>query len=149
MSSFRQIFYHIVFGTKNREMSIPNENSELLYKFIWGIIRNKNCKLYRVNGSPDHVHIFCDLHPSISLESLVKDIKVASSIWMKGKIEFPQFKGWAEGYAAITVSLKEKNTIIEYIKNQKKHHRKVSFAEEHRKFLKDNGIEFDEKYLIK
>ncbi len=48
MSTYRQIFYQIVFGTKNRQPTLAKEHEEELYKYIWGIVKNKNCKLYRV-----------------------------------------------------------------------------------------------------
>lgn len=56
--SYRQIFYQVVFGTKNQEATIAEPHSEELYKYIWGIINNINCKLYRINGVSDHIHIF-------------------------------------------------------------------------------------------
>lgn len=148
MSSYKQIFYQIVFGTKNREATIAEAHCEDLYKYIWGIIKEKNCKLYRVNGIEDHIHIFSDLHPSISLADYVKDIKVASSIWMKETGYFPDFAGWQVGYGAFTYSIRDKDIIIEYVKNQKEHHKKKNFYDEYKRLLKENGIEFDEKYLL-
>jgi len=148
MSSYRQVYYHIIFSTKNRIHAI-NENDEAeLYKYIWGIIKNRNCVLYRMNGMPDHLHIFCDLHPSICLADYVKDIKVASSLWMKESGKFPMFNGWQEGYGAFTYSSKEKDRVINYIKNQKEHHKRLSFADEYRELLLEHGIEFDAKYLL-
>jgi putative transposase len=38
--------------------------------------------------------------------------------------------------------------IINYIKNQKEHHRITSFEDELRALLIEHGIEFDEKYLF-
>ena len=149
MSSYRQIIYHIIFGTKERVKSIPDELSPELYKYIWGVIKNHNCHLYRINGAEEHVHILSDLHPSVSLENYIKNIKVSSSTWLKRNPNFPLFKGWAEGYAAITISTEEKVRVIEYIKNQKEHHTKMNFFEEYKKFLIDNGIEYNEKYLMK
>lgn len=102
--SYRQIFYQIVFGTKHRKKTIAEQNCEQLYKYIWGIIKNKNCKLYRINGAEDHIHIFSDLHPSTSLS--------------------------------------------DYIKNQKEHHKKETFYDEFKRLLIENGIEFNEKYLL-
>jgi putative transposase len=148
MSSYKQIFYQIVFGTKNREATIVESHCEDLYKYIWGIIKEKNCKLYRVNGIEDHIHIFSDLHPSISLADYVKDIKVASSIWMKETGYFPDFAGWQVGYGAFTYSIRDKDMIIEYVKNQKEHHKKENFYDEYKRLLEENGIEFDEKYLL-
>jgi len=78
--SYRQIYYQIVFGTKHREATITERNCKELYKYIWGIIKNSKCNLYRINGTEDHIHIFSDLHPAIALADYVKDIKVASSI---------------------------------------------------------------------
>lgn len=148
MSSHRQIFYHIIFGTKNREASIAEAYCEELYKYIWGVIKNKNCKLCRINGIEDHIHILSDLHPTISLSDYVKDIKIASSLWMKGSGKFPGFKGWQDGYGAFTCSVKERDLIINYIKNQKEHHRKENFYGEYKRLLLENEIEFDEKYLL-
>lgn len=146
--SYRQIFYHIIFGTKHRKKTIAEENCEQLYKYIWGIIKNKKCKLYRINGMEDHIHIFSDLHPSTSLADYVKDIKVASSGWMKSSGLFKNFEGWQDSYGAFTYSLKEKDIIINYIKDQKEHHKQETFYDEYRRLLAENGIEFDEAYLL-
>ena len=119
MGTYRQIYYQIVFGTKNRKPTIAKEHDTDLYKYIYGIIENKNCKLYRINGIEDHIHIMSDLHPSVCLSDYVKDIKVASSMWMKESGQFPEFEGWQDGYGAFIYSCREKDMIINYIKNQK------------------------------
>ncbi len=142
MGTYRQIFYHIVFGTKQRSPVINEKNESELYKYIWGILKNKNCKLYRINGMPDHIHIFCDLHPSVSLSNLIKDLKVATNLWMKESGLFPEFDGWQEGYGAFTCSVKEKETTINYIKSQKEHHKHESFEDEFKKLLAEHIIEF-------
>jgi REP element-mobilizing transposase RayT len=148
MSTYRQISYQIVFGTRNRRPTITEAHCEELYKYIWGVIKNKGCKLYRINGVEDHIHIFSDLHPTITLSDYVKDIKVASSLWMKECGHFPMFEGWQDGYGAFTYSVREKDKIINYIKNQKEHHKSATFYEEFKQLLIENGIEFDEKYLL-
>ena len=119
-----------------------------MYQYVSGIVKNKNCKLYRINGVEDHIHICSDLHPSIRLADYVKDIKVATSIWMKENSRFPEFIGWQEGYGAFTSSIKEKDRIIEYVKNQKQHHKKEVFYDEYKRLLIENAIEFDERYLL-
>jgi len=147
MSSFRQIFYHIIFGTKYRKPTIEESNCKELYQYISGVTKNKKCHLYRINGVEDHIHLFSDLHPIICLSDYVKDIKVASSIWMKASGKFPKFEAWQEGYGAFTYSLKEKDIIINYIKNQKEHHRKETFRDEFKRLLVEHGVAFEEKYL--
>jgi len=147
MSTFRQIYYQIVFSTKHRKPVLDIEHEEQLYKYIWGIVKNKNCKLYRINGMPDHIHLFTDLHPSVSLSSFVKDIKVSSNLWIKQSGLFPDFEEWQNGYGAFTYSEKEKDMIINYIKNQKEYHQNESFEIEYKNLLISHGVEFDEKYL--
>ena len=144
----RQILYHLVFGTKHRKATLTEAHSKQLYSYIFGTIKKKNCKLFRVNGVEDHIHILSDLHPSIALADFVKDIKVASSIWMKESGLFTDFEGWAEGYGAFTCSVKERQKIIDYIKTQKEHHKTVSFLEEYKALLEEHEIEFDERYLL-
>jgi putative transposase len=148
MGTYRQIFYQIVFGTKNRKPTITKSHDKELYKYIWGIIHNKKCNLYRINGMEDHIHIMSDLHPSVCLGDFVKDIKVASSLWIKETGKFPGFDGWQEGYGAFTYSVREKDMVINYIRNQKEHHKTENFFDEFKRLLIDNGIPFNEKYLL-
>jgi hypothetical protein len=77
----------------------------------------------------------------------VRDIKVASSLWMKNSSLFPKFKGWSVGYGSFTCSYYDLDRLIEYIKNQQEHHKKVTFEEEYRELLLQNGIIPDEKYF--
>ncbi|MBC7696256.1 MAG: IS200/IS605 family transposase [Burkholderiales bacterium] len=148
MSTYTQIIYQIVFSTKNRERTLQKERRDDLYIYIWGLLKNKECHLYRIGGVEDHVHILTHLHPTVSLSSLVKDIKLASSKYIKENKLFIDFNGWQEGYGAFTYSVKEKDNLIEYIKNQEQHHSVKSFKEEYLEFLKEHQIEFDEKYLL-
>jgi len=134
--SYRQVFYHLVFGTKFRIPAINPEHEPELHKYIWGIIKNKQCVLYRINGIEDHIHILSDLHPSVCLADYVKDIKVASSMWMKQTGKFPAFRGWADGYGAFTCSIREKERVINYIKNQKQHHCRETFPAEFKRLLR-------------
>jgi REP element-mobilizing transposase RayT len=129
-------------------MSISQQNVSSLYKYIWGIIDNKKGTLYRINGIEDHIHILSDLHPSIALADYIKDIKVSTSLWMKKSNDFPKFKGWEEEYSAFTYSFKDKETLINYIKNQQEHHKKESSKEELIRIFKEYGIDFDERYLL-
>lgn len=148
MSTYKQIFYHIIFSTKHREKTLTDAGQEDLYKYIGGIIKQKHCTLYRINGMDDHLHIFSDLHSSLSLSGYVKDIKLASSLWMKESGYFPHFRFWQEGYGAFTHSVKERDTIIDYIIRQKEHHSKETFLEEYKRLLIQNEVPFEEKYLL-
>ena len=147
MSSYRQGLHHLIFRTKHGKKSLIQEHSAELYAYLMGYIKNKNCFLYRINGMEDHLHILCDLHPIVALANYLRDMKTSSSIWLKQNGKFPAFDGWADGYAAFTYSWKDKDMIIDYIKNQQEHHKKESFEDELRRLLKENGIVVDERYF--
>ncbi|OFY82587.1 MAG: transposase [Bacteroidetes bacterium RIFCSPLOWO2_12_FULL_35_15] len=148
MSTYTQIIYQLVFGTKNRETTLSAANRQELFKYICGILQQKNCHVYQINGVEDHIHIVTHLHPSVSLASLIKDIKLASSDYIKKNNLFPKFGGWQEGYGAFTYSIKEKDRLIEYVKNQEAHHKIKIFREEYAELLEEHGIAFNEKYLL-
>lgn len=120
---------------------------EKLYKFIWEILKNKNCHLYRINGVENHLHIILYIHPSVSLAGLVKDIKLASYSFIKETMLFPLFQGWQVGYGAFTYSYSAKETLIEYVRSQKQHHQIVTFKEEYIALLQEHQIKYDEKYI--
>ncbi len=148
MSTYTQFLYQIVFSTKNREKVLIKEHREKLFRYIWGILKNKKCVLYQINGIEDHIHIAAYIHPTIAVSSLVKDIKVASSGWIKENSIFPDFTGWQVGYGAFTYSFKEKDVLVNYIKKQEQHHKIKNFREEYIDLLNDFQIDFDKKYLL-
>jgi len=148
MSTYTQILYQIVFSTKNHERTLTSPNRQELFKYISGILKNKNCHLYQINGVEDHLHIVTHLYPSISLASLIKDIKIASSEHIRKNSLLSNFAGWQDGYGAFTYSIKEKDRLIEYVKKQEEHHKIKTFREEYIELLNEHGIEYDEKYLL-
>jgi REP-associated tyrosine transposase len=148
MSTHTAISYHIVFSTKNREPVLQRDRREDLFRYIWGIIKNRQGHLYRINGVEDHLHILSSLHPTVCLADFVKDIKTGSALWIKEHSVFVRFSHWQEGYAAFTCSRGDLDHLTEYIKGQEEHHRKTTFEEEYRKLLQEAGIRLDERYML-
>jgi len=84
----------------------------------------------------------------VSLADLVKDIKLASTKFIKAKGIFPGFIGWQDGYGAFTYAINHKDILINYIKNQEEHHRNRTCREEYIALLEEHGVVYDEKYLL-
>ena len=148
MSTYRQIIYQLVFCTKYRERVLLKDRRKDLFNYIAGLLEKKNCHLYQINGVEDHIHILTDIHPSISLAGLVKDIKVASSMYIKEQKLFENFTCWQPGYGAFTYHVRDKNRLIQYVKNQEEHHKKKCFKKEYIAHLKENRVQFDEEYFL-
>lgn len=146
--SYTQLLYHIVICTKYRTPSISLEYDRELYAFILSMCKNRNVILYRIGGMPDHIHLLVKLPTMLSVGKFVQEIKAVSSGWLKTNPHFPLFTSWSKEFAAFSYSVKEKERIINYIKNQKKHHITQTFIQEYRQFLTENGIEIDERYFL-
>ena len=146
-NTYTQIFYHLVFSTKNRERVLLAEHREKLFRYVWGIHKNLDCHLYRIGGVEDHVHLLTALHPAVSLADYMKELKTGSTKWVKAEGLFPGFTGWQDGYGAFTLSVNERQAVTDYIANQEEHHRTVSFLEEYRQLLERAGVKYDERYL--
>ena len=147
MSTFTQIYYHLIYSTKHRTPALHADHREKLYAYIWGVLKGKDCHLYRIGGVEDHIHMLTSLHPAQDLAGLIRDIKSASTAWIKANGVFRGFAGWQDGYGAFTKSHGDKNTVIEYIRNQVERHRHESFRDELRRLLEEHGVPFDERFL--
>lgn len=83
--TFSQLYIHLVFAVKNRDSLIDALWEEELYKYITGILRNKEQKVLAINGMPDHIHIFIGMKPSSSISDLVREVKKSSTELSKRK----------------------------------------------------------------
>ncbi|MDZ4146723.1 MAG: IS200/IS605 family transposase [Flavobacteriaceae bacterium] len=147
--TFSQIYIQVVFAVQNRECMIQSSWEEELYKYISGIVRNKEQKMLAINGMPDHIHLFIGMKPSCCLSDLVREIKKSSNEFIAEK-KFIKFKfNWQEGYGAFSYSHSQIDSVIKYIMNQKEHHKRRTFREEYLDFLKKFEIEFKDEYLFK
>lgn len=99
---------------------------------------------------PDHIHLLVQLPPTLALADFMRDMKTSTHRYMREEREkFPLFAGWGKSYCALSCSMDGKDTIISYIKNQKEHHRGVTFHDELLTLLRDNGVEADMAYFLK
>ena len=146
-STYTQILYHIVFSTKERATVLRENRREEFFRYVWGVHQGLNCHLYRINAMDDHVHILTGLHPSLSLADYVRELKTGTSRWISQEGIFPGFSGWQDGYGAFTISVREKDAVIGYIKEQQAHHQHTDFLEEYRRMLSDARIKYDDRYL--
>ena len=147
MSSYHQHVYHLVFRTKDSLHTIKQDHVDQLYAYITGIVKNKDSHLYRINGIENHLHLLTELHPSIAPAVFMREAKVSTSLWMKKCGLFPEFKGWSVGYGTFTCSDRDIDRLIDYIKNQQEHHKKLTFEEEYRILLLDHGITPNERFF--
>jgi len=146
--TFSQIYIHLVFSVKGRQCLIENHWKEQLYKYMAGIITNKNQKSIIVNKMPDHIHALVGLRTDMSVADLVRDLKNNSSNFINARKFIRGRFSWQHGYGAFSYGQSQIDTVYNYILNQEKHHAKRSFKEEYLELLQKFQIEYNEKYVF-
>ncbi len=137
---------HVVFSTRERRKQIAPDFQPKLWAYIAGIGRNHDLVIHEVGGWQDHAHILFSLPATMTLAKAVQTLKVNSSKWVRenGRRDF----GWQDGYGAFSVSQSNLQKVASYIRNQQKHHRKLSFEDEFRTLLRKHGLQFDERFIF-
>ena len=148
--SYFKLYYHLVFRTYRSQRTIAENHEQELYRYILGYCRQHHICLIRINSLPDHIHMFVSTGPNICPADLIRELKKSAGNYItEHRNFFPMFTGWGKGYCAISYSEAEKDKIVSYIRNQKEHHKKVSFTDELRQIMRDAHIEYQEKYFKK
>jgi REP element-mobilizing transposase RayT len=147
-NTYTQIYLHVIFSVKGRQNLIQKNWMEELHKYICGIVKVKEQKIYAIGGVADHIHLLVSIKPNIALSDLVRDIKANSSKWInekgfvKGKFQ------WQEGFGAFSYAQSQLDTVIAYINNQEQHHLKKTFRDEYMELLQKFNVKYDDKYLF-
>ena len=145
-STHLSLHYHVVFSTKERHPFISPEWRERLHAYLGGTVRDLGGVPECVGGIDDHVHLLIGLKATHRLCDVVRDIKVSSSRWVHEAIALREF-AWQDGYGAFSVSDNRRDPVKQYILNQEAHHRARTFQDEYLTFLRQAGVEFDERYI--
>jgi len=147
-NTYTQIYIQVVFAVQGRQNLGRPERKEELQKYITGIVTRQGQKLIAIHCMPDHTHVLVGLKPSLGLSELVGDIKTGSTNhinenrWVLGRFS------WQQGFGAFSYSHSQLTGVINYIRDQVKHHQRKSFRQEYLTFLKKYGIPHDERYIF-
>jgi len=145
-STHVSLFFQLVFSTRNRTRSILDPWRDRLHAYVGGIVRSMGGMALEVGGTKDHVHILVSLAATHRIADILQGIKSSSSRWVHQDVGSRRF-AWQDGYGAFSVSRSHVEAVRKYIRNQVEHHRHVTFQEEYVNMLREEGIEFDSRYL--
>ena len=147
-NSYICCYVHYIFSTKNRESFINSEIQSRLYEYIGGIAKENGMRSLSIGGTENHVHILLSLSATITIAKAVQLIKGGSSYWIHQTFGELKHFAWQDGYGAFAVSPSLIDKTVEYIQNQKKHHRVKTFEEEYIAFLEKFGVDYDKAYVF-
>lgn len=146
--SLSAVYVHLIFSTKDRHPFLRDKNVRAaLHEYLGGISKQLDCPPIRIGGAEDHVHILARLGRAVSQADGVKELKRVSNLWLKERgPDYSDFQ-WQAGYAAFSVSQSNLEQVKDYITNQDEHHKKTTYQDELRAFLRKHEMSFDERYV--
>ena len=119
--TWHRVYVHVVWSTWQRQ---PMLTESVLVR-AWSCIRRAvdagGAVCVAVGGTADHVHLLVRVPPAVSLASVVKRAKGATS-HLIGEIAPELGFRWQEGYGAFSVDPECLGKVEQYIANQAAHH---------------------------
>ena len=146
--SLSMVYIHIIFHVKNTSVRIKEEDLNRVHAYIAGLIKQKNDYSFWVDGVEDHVHVLCSLSRNETIADLVGYLKRESCKGIKRMALYYSHFEWQAGYGVFSVSKSHIGIVKNYLKNQREHHKNVTFHDEYIRFLDLHGITYDESYVL-
>ncbi len=147
-NTYTQLNIHAVFAVKGRHNFLGDKFRIDLFKYIHGVLENKDHFPLAINGYKDHVHVFFELNPKYSLSEIMRDVKASSSKWINDNNFIDGKFAWQEGYGGFSYSRSQRDNVMNYIINQEEHHKKSTFREEYLELLQKFEVDFKNEYVF-
>lgn len=141
---YSQIYAHFVFSTKYREPLIDSIFEERLYTYIREVGRWYGCTFIICGGISDHIHVVVGFKPSITHSKIVQVIKSKSSKWLNDNFFPDRSFAWQSGFGVFSIDKRNLDRVINYVNNQKEHHKNQTFETEYSKILRRYKLELKE-----
>ena len=122
--SFWRLHYHAVWACKYRQELITRDFEKELYGFLFTKANELNAIVHQIGGTSDHIHIVYSQAPKYSISEFIGKIKGASSHWVTYVLQHPEPFDWQKGYGVLSFGDRHMQQVIDYVRYQKKHHRK-------------------------
>ena len=119
-----RLYYHLIWSTKERQPLITTDIEAQLYEYMIGKTDSLHCITHAIGGIENHLHLVVSIPPKLSIAEFVKGVKGSSSHYVNSQITDSQIKfAWQRGYGVFSLGQKKLDTAIDYVVNQKQHHR--------------------------
>lgn len=145
LHSYSRVWLHLVWATLDRRPLLNTDAAVKLSAHLYDYSKSKGIYMKINFVNPDHVHALIDLPVSLAIEDALQLLKGESSHWVNEQNLVPGRFGWQRGYGAFSVSQSGLDEVCSYIAGQEEHHRKLSFVDELKLFVKRYGLVWHEE----
>ena len=116
-----KLYYHIVWGTKNRLAFISPKWEKDLYGYLWGKATVLECVPHAIGGMSDHIHVVLSIPPKLAVAKTIGLLKGSSSHHINENYLDGTF-AWQAEYGVFSFAERSLSRIVAYVNNQKEHH---------------------------
>lgn len=117
-----RLFYHIVWGTRDRQPVIEDNLVAALHEQVAGNASRLGAIVHAVGGVEDHIHLAISVPPSIALSEFIRQLKGSSSHFVNHELAPSITFAWQADYGVISLDSKQLDRVAQYVKEQRKHH---------------------------
>ena len=128
-SAYSEINLHITWHTKGSLPMINGRIEERLYHYLTHkILETPGVLLHAIGGIETHVHISASVPPELLISDWIGKLKGSSSHYINHEVAAKSLE-WQRGYGVVSFGTKDLPWVIEYVRNQKEHHRRGTISD--------------------
>ncbi len=132
---YNNLYIHFVFNTSGRIKLIQEKHRNRIEKYITGIVKNHESRLYAIYANSEHMHMLISKSSELSEDELATIIADSSASFINKNNLCAGVFSWQQSCAAFSVSKDDVERVCKYIFNQPEHHKKYSFKDEYQEFI--------------
>ncbi len=140
--SYSRCWLHLIWETLRREPMLHKSAAARASTNLSEYSYEKGIYMKINYFNAEHIHALVDLPTNLSIEELIKLFKGSSSHWINEQQLVKGRFAWGKGYGAFSVSQSDVDRVGNYIARQEEHHRKRTFVQEYKLFVKKYGLQW-------
>jgi putative transposase len=120
---FVSLYVHLVWATWNRLPLLTDATArERVYRCILREAERLGCPAEAIGGVADHVHLVLRISPTVTIASVVKQVKGASSHLIRRDILPDRDFRWQGAYGAFSIGKRDLPRLLAYVRDQERRH---------------------------
>src|SRR6266404_607532 len=137
---YSEINLHVTWHVKESLPIITAEIEPRLHKYIRSYaLQAKGVIFYEIGSTKTHVHVVVSISPTLVIADCIGKLKGASSHYVNHELVNRKLLDWQTGYGVVTFGTKDLDWVVNYVRNQKEHHKKGTTVERLEKMAHDES----------
>jgi putative transposase len=122
---YSEINLHVVWHVKDSRPLLTPAVETVIYEYLrQRLINTRGVYVHEIGGIETHVHLAISIQPTIEISGLIGELKGSSSHHANHQnTGRDKVLEWQSGYGVVSFGTRDLPWVVEYIRNQREHHR--------------------------